>query len=76
MICNHKITKVETSTWEDYDGVEHTEYYRVEYSTMEDIDTGRMKCTMCGVIDYYTGQWKDFWEHGKPCLGSDKFKRE
>ena len=75
-MCKHSIMKIETSTWEDFNGEEHTEYYRVEYSTMEDIDTGRMKCTMCGEIDYYTGQWKDFWEKGIPCLGSDKFKRK
>ena len=76
MSCNHKTTKVEEIIREDYEENEYISYERVEYSTFEDIDVGRMRCSICGAIEYYTGRWKDFWENGTPCLGSDKFKRE
>ncbi len=51
-----------------------------EYSTREvhwtkDIDVGRFKCTHCGEVMYYTGLWRDFWEKGIPCPGSDRIKR-
>lgn len=75
MTCSHTKDDYEKVEYEDEFG-EYVKYYPIKVSAMQDIDTGRMKCTMCGVIEYYTGQWKDFWEHGKPCLGSDKFKRE
>lgn len=74
-MCDHTKDGYEEVLLEDDDG-EYTRYYPVKVSAMEDIDTGRMKCTICGAIEYYTGQWKDFWEKGIPCLGSDKFKRE
>lgn len=73
MPCDHKTSRIEESTWEDSGGEEHTTYERVERSTFVDIDTGRMKCSLCGEIDYYTGRWRDFWEKGIPCLGSEKY---
>ncbi len=36
----------------------------------EDISLGRMRCSLCGHIDYYTGAWRDYYEHGVPCVGS------
>ena len=75
MTCDHKTIKIETVVREDYEENEYISYEPVEYSTFEDFDVGRMKCSICGKIEYYTGHWKDFWEKGIPCLGSDKFKR-
>lgn len=51
----------------------HWEYETV--STTEDIDAGRFKCTQCNLVMYYTGLWRDFWEKGIPCSGSEKVKR-
>lgn len=44
-------------------------------SLYEDIDIGRFKCTRCGHIGYYTGLWRDYFEKGIPCPGSDRVKR-
>lgn len=43
-----------------------------ERNTYEDIDIGRFKCTQCGEVGYYTGHWRDFFEKGIPCFGSDR----
>lgn len=43
-----------------------------ERNTYEDIDIGRFKCTQCGEVGYYTGHWRDFFEKGTPCFGSDR----
>lgn len=43
-----------------------------ERGTYEDIDIGRFKCTQCGEVGYYTGHWRDFFEKGIPCFGSDR----
>lgn len=51
-----------TQTW-----VDETKF------TYEDIDVGRFKCTQCGLVQYYTGQWKKFFEEGVPCSGSDLY---
>jgi hypothetical protein len=44
-------------------------------STQEDVDVGRFRCSQCGEVGYYTGQWKRFYEEGVPCLGSDRVSR-
>ena len=44
-------------------------------STMEDLSIGRMRCTQCGEIGYYTGGWKRFYEEGAPCSGSETVTR-
>lgn len=43
-----------------------------ERGTYKDIDVGRYKCTQCGEVGYYTGLWRDFYEKGIPCPGSDR----
>lgn len=40
-------------------------------SAMQDLDIGRFRCALCGDIGYYTGLWRDFYEKGIPCPGSD-----
>lgn len=45
-------------------------------SACEDIDTGRFRCTLCGEVMYYTGQWRKFYEEGIPCAGSDRVQRK
>ena len=78
MLCDHtrRIRERSDPQYDDYDDGESSRYEYDTVSTMEDIDTGRMRCTLCGKVDYYTQAWRDFWETGKPCLGSDKFDRE
>jgi hypothetical protein len=44
-------------------------------STTEDLDIGRFQCTQCKKVMYYTGLWRDFFEKGVPCPGSDRVRR-
>jgi hypothetical protein len=78
MACTHRTPlqwvwrDVEVSPFDD------TERQLVQVggnSTYEDIDVGRFRCTQCGEVGYYTGQWRDFFEKGIPCLGSDRVQR-
>lgn len=78
MNCSHKTPRryemqdVEVSPWGD------TERQLVAVggdSTFVDLDIGRFRCTQCGEIGYYTGQWKAYFEHGIPCSGSDGVDR-
>jgi hypothetical protein len=43
-----------------------------ERNTYEDIDIGRFRCTQCNEVGYYTGHWREFFEKGTPCFGSDR----
>jgi hypothetical protein len=38
-------------------------------------DIGRFRCTQCGEVFYYTGLWRDFYEKGIPCPGSEGVQR-
>lgn len=56
----------------------HTELQLVQRGgeyTYEDIDIGRFRCTQCGLIQYYTGHWKKYYEEGIPCSGSEGVPR-
>lgn len=44
-------------------------------STQPDVDLGRFRCTQCCEYGYYTGFWRDFWEKGIPCPGSENLIR-
>jgi hypothetical protein len=46
-----------------------------EEMTALDLDVGRYRCTQCGLVMYYTGQWRDYHELGIPCAGSDGVQR-
>lgn len=73
MPCNHKDERCYWVPEYDDFGREvsgHWEYGTV--STTVDINLGSYKCTQCGKVMYYTGQWRDFFEKGIPCEGSDK----
>ena len=48
----------------------------VEDFTCEDVHPGRYRCTQCGLIMYYTGHWRDYYEKGMACPGSDGVRRE
>lgn len=43
--------------------------------TYEDIDIGRYRCTQCNEVFYYTGKWREFYENGTPCFGSEHITR-
>lgn len=63
--CTH-----ETSYWkvisyiDDWDGETHTKQERVTKSYLVDIDLHRMKCTQCGMIEYYSGAARAYYEDG------------
>jgi hypothetical protein len=75
MSCTHQIKRqvwVEVECWSTGEMVGHWE--ETTESTTEDIDTGRFKCYVCGEVFYYTGLWRDYFEKGIPCPGSDRLK--
>jgi len=77
--CTHT-----TPIWYSYELVEvglfgETELQNVQRGgewTYEDVDIGRFICTQCGLIKYYTGHWKKYYEEGIPCSGSEGVSRE
>lgn len=74
MTCTHKAPDV--WVWED---VEVSPYGDTERQlvniggqyTYDESELGRFHCTQCGEVGYYTGLWKDFYEKGIPCPGSN-----
>lgn len=72
--CTHRTGRW---VWCEPDGWEHEEPYQAwdEQWTYEDLDVGRFRCTQCGEIGYYTGRWKDYYEKGIPCPGSEGVAR-
>lgn len=69
--CSHKkstqFKKIEEK-WCDYneDWIEVEVERWVEVSTFEDIDTHRLKCSLCGKIEYYSKSARDHYENGIP----------
>ena len=64
MTCTHsrgRYRQVETMDW---DGNMHHEEVWETYSTQEDIDLHRFKCTQCGEIGYYSGAARKYYEQG------------
>ena len=75
MACTHERQNSEYVTEvDDFYGTESSRWVYTTVSTTQDIDTGRYRCTQCGEVMYYTGQWRDFFEKGKPCAGSDRIR--
>lgn len=72
--CTHTAGRWVRGGQDDWTGEDLPDVYET-YSTTEDIDTGRFRCTRCGEVMYYTGLWKRFWEDGMPCAGSERIKR-
>ena len=73
MTCDHRATRWVDGGTDDWTG-ERLDPVEQTYSTCEDIDTGRFRCRQCGKVMYYTGLWRDFWEKGVPCAGSERVK--
>jgi hypothetical protein len=74
--CSHKTP--EMWVWVD---VEVSPYGETEQQlhdvgskyTFDETEIGRFWCTQCGLVQYYTGLWRRFFEEGIPCSGSDRF---
>jgi hypothetical protein len=69
--CTHKKPTMFKETQERWcsiiEGWEEVVYEKwEEVSTFEDIDTHRMKCSICGKIDYYSKSARDHYENGIP----------
>lgn len=74
MSCNHTRVRYWPDSYNHYSGeMEPTD--PTEQSTYEDISIGSCRCTQCGDVKYYTGQWKKFFEDGTPCAGSEGVAR-
>ena len=74
MPCEHKQGRWTAGSTDDWTGEELPDVY-LEESTTEDLDTGRFRCTQCGLVMYYTGLWREYHEKGVPCPGSDGVRR-
>jgi extradiol dioxygenase family protein len=64
MSCNHERT---TERWvtQDYFGEEIDGEWQYEtVSTTVDIDLHRYKCTQCGLVMYYSGAAREYYETG------------
>ena len=78
MNCTHKTPDrwVYVDVYDDWTGETTQEMQNIGgESTNEDIDVGRFRCRLCGQVGYYTGLWRDFYEKGIPCPGSDQIDR-
>lgn len=62
--CLHEIDKQQWNEWEDFDGEMQGEWEYWKESTLEDIDLHRMKCRLCGKIEYYSHAAQQFYENG------------
>ena len=61
MSCDHTRTVWVDQGIDEWTG-EKLPAIREEQSTLVDIDIGRMRCSICGEVKYYTGLWQQFWE--------------
>jgi hypothetical protein len=75
MTCTHTRWQSQPDYYDDYNDL-YVPQPSIEVSTTEDIDIGRFRCTQCGHVMYYTGRWRDFFEKGKPCPGSERVRRK
>lgn len=75
MTCDHTRWVPGTPYFCDMEGEWMTSEPRQEF-TYEDISVGAFRCTQCGHIGYYTGHWKNYYENGIPCSGSDGVSRK
>lgn len=72
--CDHYVYKQKfVEDTHPYTGEDISEWVTISESTNVDLDVGRFRCTQCGKTGYYTGLWKDFFEKGIPCSGSDRW---
>ena len=72
MNCTHEESRFRRiHVVDDETGDEYIETQQYSHSLTEDLDCGRYQCTRCGKVMYYTGLWRDFYEKGIPCPGSD-----
>lgn len=67
--------------WEDvevspYGDTERQLVERGGEGTYEDCGVGRFRCTQCKQVFYYTGLWKEYYENGTPCSGSEGVPRD
>jgi hypothetical protein len=69
--CTHRKTinvREVVTRWVDYaQDWEEVEVEKTEtISAFEDIDTHRLKCSICGKIEYYSQSARDHYEKGIP----------
>lgn len=75
MSCNHREPGRYVEQIFDWWTEERELVWAEGRSTQVDISLGAFRCTQCGEVGYYTGNWKRYYEEGAPCAGSDKVSR-
>jgi hypothetical protein len=63
MACTHTDGRWVSGGVDDWTGEDLPAEW-VEYSTTEDIDTHRYRCTLCKKVMYYSGAARDYHEKG------------
>jgi hypothetical protein len=68
-ICDHLVYRDVKIVEEDWDGERTVRVERKPFSTEEDLDLHRTRCTQCGKIGYYSGAARAYFEEGKRSPG-------
>lgn len=63
MTCTHTSTRWVTGAYNEWDETYEPDYTE-RYSTTEDIDLHRFRCTQCKEVMYYSGRARDYFEKG------------
>jgi hypothetical protein len=66
MSCNHQRQTsrwVKTDSWYEDSSATGEWVHETVYTTV-DLDTHRYKCTQCGLVMYYSGRARDYYEKG------------
>lgn len=63
MTCTHTSFRMAKGAYNDWDDSYESDYVE-EYSTTEDLDLHRYRCTRCKEVMYYSGRARDYYEKG------------
>jgi len=67
MGCSHERVVERYVQVEDWYGHVKMEREMSTESTTEDIDLHRYRCTLCGLVMYYSGRAREYHENGVKC---------
>lgn len=73
--CNHSIINYPEPYYDHNENVWVTPE-RTTVQTYHDLSWGAFYCTQCLEVKYYTGLWKNYYENGVHCSGSDGVTRD
>ena len=63
MTCTHTSFRMVKGSYNEWDDSYDPDYSE-SYSTTEDVDLHRFRCTQCNLMMYYSGRARDYYEKG------------